>query len=166
MEGGEMSKGFAVLGFAALLGLLSVRAEPQQPVQQPGEAMSTSKGHRTIIDRLAALERSIDRIMELLSGQARPTEAPVSKAKTADVAQALAAGTAEVTEKRLEAAEKTLSNVAAFLAAKGDKPGSNCHWVRECVYMTCCRWGAPPSDPGTVKCMEQCCGAWENRLVC
>jgi hypothetical protein len=116
-------------------------------------------------DRLTAIEKSVQRIMMLLSGQAEALDVPkVTSAATSPELPVTDAAT--VLEKRLEATEKSLANVAAALAAKNEKPGSNCRWVRECVYITCCKWGAPPSDPGTVKCTEQCCGTWENRLVC
>jgi hypothetical protein len=151
-----------------------------------GHALAAgSKSHKqkgasqAVNDELAAVEKSIERIMQILSGQQKPLEKPLSTitanalaAKTtANGRQAKASepadqATDELTKQRLAAAEKSLANVATALANKDDKPRSNCHWERVCVYITCCRWGAPPSDPGTVKCLDQCCGAYENKLVC
>lgn len=65
---------------------------------------------------------------------------------------------------RLQVIERSISNISQ--AKKIQTMGKGCHWERRCAYITCCRWGAPPSDPGTVKCIEQCCGAYETVLVC
>lgn len=159
------SKGLTLVAIA-LFGLLSLQTKFAWAAEEAGPPQSTSGVQKTIEDRMAAIEAYIEQIVRTLSGQSRATEVPVPKTMTREVAQLRTADAAELTKKRLEAAERSLSNVASFLATKSAQAGSKCRWVRECVYVSCCRWGAPPSDPGTVKCMEQCCGAWENRLVC
>ncbi len=69
---------------------------------------------------------------------------------------------------RIKAIQKTLANITKAASSPGDcgYVGCNCRIVKVCVAIGCCRWGAPPSDPGTVKCMQQCCVAWEERFVC
>lgn len=140
------------------------------PTARSGEqpaATTAAVPAKAVEGRVSGLEKKIERILQILSGKKQPTEPPkVTATKQSVPPTTPATAAAEQLDKRLEAAEKSLANIADVLAAKNQKVGDNCHWVKECVYITCCRWGAPPSDPGTVKCMEQCCGAWENKLVC
>jgi hypothetical protein len=138
---------------------------------QPGAEQNKSAEAGRTDDRLAALEKSVERIMRILSGQDKPVDATadksVQKLTAGEQGQSAEAASADLTRKRFEAVEKSLANIADFLAKKdGKSSGSTCRWERVCVYITCCRFGAPPSDPGTVKCLDQCCGTYENRLVC
>lgn len=129
-------------------------------------------------DHIATLETTIENIIRSISDKPiKEVELP----KLRESSQMPPLNTEEQTKKRLEAAIQSLRNISLFLATKNtttkakqtrlvstscDSVGCNCHFVRECVYIYCCQWGAPPSDPGTVKCMKQCCGAWETRFVC
>jgi hypothetical protein len=133
--------------------------------QQPPSAAQHKPEEDEIGSRLAAMETSIERIVLAISGETRPREKTTMQRvqKQEEILPELSG--AKRTLKRLEAVEKSLTNIADFLAT-GQKPGSNCKLVPVCVYHTCCKWGAPPSDPGTNKCMEPCCGTWETKLVC
>ena len=149
------------LTFLLVISAVSVMADDKSKTEEKSTVVQ-----KTTVDRANALETSVGQILRILTGQTRAIEAPVPKATKQEIRQFRTEGTAELTEKRLDAVERSLSNIASFLETKNEKPGNKCCWVRECVYIYCCQWGAPPSDPGTVKCMKQCCGAWEDRLVC
>ncbi len=61
------------------------------------------------------------------------------------------------------------STSAAYAASNpGDcgTVGCNCSIQRVCVAYGCLEWGAPPSDPYTVKCLKQGCVEWEDKFIC
>lgn len=154
-----------VLVFIAC-GILGMAGSACSSASAPEPAASMRQ--EAIVDHVDALERSIENVVATLSSGARPAEAPVAKSLQFGGAATEAEEQVHALEKRLEAARKSLDNIASSTEKfKTNSAGlDECHWVKECVYITCCRWGAPPSDPGTVKCLEQCCGAWEMRYVC
>ena len=171
------TKGTALVAMAIAI-LLSLQAAFVLAAEPDPERKAEHALQQTTEARLSAIEGAIEEVIQSITSQ--PTrEVPP---RTREIPQAPQATAAELTNKRLEAAAQSLRNIAAVLASKRSATnrsatmslistdcgsvGCNCRFVRECVYVTCCQWGAPPSDPGTVKCMKQCCGAWESRFVC
>jgi|GEM_PF-3462504 len=96
--------------------------------------------------------------------------APQSRQDSGAKTESIEKSKLELIEKRLDAMEKTMQNFTDEIIKwrtqeKCQTIGCNCRFVRECVYITCCRWG-PPGNGGTAVCLEQCCGAWETKFKC
>jgi hypothetical protein len=49
-------------------------------------------------------------------------------------------------------------------APSAEEALDNYRWTAQCTYIYCCKWGPPPVGQGAAVCLEQCCGAYANRL--